>query len=778
MSPHEEIKTLISLMKDPDWRKREQAVEKFLQIREEEYIPPLAELIKTEPFLLRAYFCRLMGNLGKESVLLPLISFLNDENEMVRGEAATALNRIESDKKYDLLLDELERGRSFSKCYAAETLGAEGQVYAVLSLIRVLSDPDVEVRIKVMEALRLLRDVKAIKPVRKLLGDPEPRVRCTAIFTLGDLGGKEAAGEIVALLEDPHPQVRRLAAWALGQFQVKKIGKKLTARFEQEEEDEVRCQIIRALTSLGDKNLAKKALTRWTKDENSNIRSLANYYLRRMGEQRDDDEADICLILEGTYPYFPGGVSSWVRNLIKGLPHIRFSLLYLAPFENSLREFKFALPQNVIHLSEVYLQEKNVETRQGKGIDEKTWDVLAEFLTNLEKNSLDGFDKLINSLDEDKCRKSLDQSFLFSPQAWDFLVKTCEQKMPEETSFVDFFWTYRSIVLPLLQLLKADIPRARAYHTLSTGYAGLLGVLANKRTGKPLLLTEHGIYHEERKIEIANAAWVYTRETDSLWAEPRGTSLKDVWIGFFNTLSKLTYEHSERIVTLYEDNRKLQLEMGAQPDKTMIIPNGIQVDTFSSLQREKEGIFRIGLVGRVVPIKDIKTFIRTCRLIAEKIPRVEFLIMGPLDEDPGYAEECRMLSQSLGLEEKIQFTGNIDLRLYYPKLDVLVLTSVSEAQPLAVMEAMCVGIPVVATYVGSCAELLQGREKEDKELGAAGLIVSIGNPQEVAEAVLKIFSDDKLRQEMGESGRQRVSRYYRQEEVVRSYAKLYQELMQ
>lgn len=779
MSPEEEIKTLINQMKDPDWRTREQAVEKFLQIRGEERIISLAELIKAEPFTLRGYFCRLLGKLGRESGLPYLVSFLNDENEMVRDEAAAALDRIESDKKYDLLLEALEKGEVFSKCYAAETLGTRGQVYAVLSLIRALSDPEIEVRIKVIEALRLLRDVKAIKPIKELLRDPEPRVRYAAIFTLGDLEGKETAGEIAALLEDPHPQVRRLAAWALGQFQVKRMGKRLTARWEREEEDEVRCQIIRALTNSGDKNLAKKALSNWAKDENQNIRSLVNYSLRRLGESGDDEESDVCLILEGTYPYLRGGVSGWVRNLIEGLPHIRFSLLHLAPFENALREFKFALPRNVVNLSEIYLQERKVETRPGEGVDGKVWAELKEFLNDLERNRWDRFDKLIDYLHEDRCRKSLDQAFLFSPQAWDFLIEIYGKKMPEETSFVDFFWTYRSIFLPLLQLLKADIPRARVYHTISTGYAGLLGVLANKRMGKPLLLTEHGIYHEERKIEITSAGWVYTQETDSLWAEPLGPSLKDIWIGFFNTLSKLTYEHSERIVTLYEDNRQLQLEMGAKPDKTMIIPNGIQVEIFSSLKREeeKEDVFRVGLVGRVVPIKDVKTFVRTCRLIAEKIPRAEFLIMGPLDEDPGYAEECRMLSQVLGLEGKLHFTGNIDLRLYYPKLDVLVLTSISEAQPLAVMEAMCVGIPVVATQVGSCVELLLGGEKEDKELGAAGLIVSMGNPQEVAEAVLKIFADDNLRQKMRASGRRRVDRYYRQEEVVRSYEKLYEELI-
>jgi len=768
-------------MKDPDWRRREQAVEDFLQIREEDRIIPLAALVETEPFIIRGYFCRLLGKLGRESGLPYLISFLDDENEMVREEAAAALDRIESDKKYDLLLETLEKGEVFSKCYAAETLGSRGQVYAVLSLIRTLSDPEVEVRLKVIEALRLLRDVKAIKPIKELLEDPEPEVRYAAIFTLGDMEGREAAGEISALLEDSHPQVRRLAAWALGQFQLKRTGKRLVDRWAREEEPEVRCQIIRSLTSSGDKKLAKKSLNSWVKDENRNIRSLADYSLRRLGEQRNGDEvADVCLILEGTYPYFPGGVSSWVRNLIKGLPHIRFSLLHLAPFENALREFEFSLPDNVVNLSEVYLQERKVETRSGRGLDEKVQEELKEFLHAPEENRWDKFDKLIDCLHGDKYRKLLDQAFLFSPQAWDFLVDIYKEKMPGETSFVDFFWTYRSIVLPLLQLFKADIPPAGVYHTISTGYAGFLGVLAHKRTGKPLLLTEHGIYHEERRIEIASADWVYTRETDSLWAEPLGISLKDIWIGFFNTLSKLTYEYSERVVTLYEDNRRLQLEMGAKSDKTMIIPNGIQVELFSSLKREKEkeDIFRVGLVGRIVPIKDIKTFIRTCRIITEKIPRVEFLIMGPLDEDPGYAEECRMLSQVLGLEEKIRFTGNIDVRLYYPKLDVLVLTSISEAQPLVVIEAMGVGIPVVATHVGSCAELLLGREEADRELGAAGLIVSIGNPQEAAGAVLKIFADDNLRQKMKESGRRRIERYYRQEKVVQSYDKLYRELMQ
>ena len=134
-----------------------------------------------------------------------------------------------------------------------------------------------------------------------------------------------------------------------------------------------------------------------------------------------------------------------------------------------------------------------------------------------------------------------------------------------------------------------------------------------------------------------------------------------------------------------------------------IIPNGIDYDRFSALPRIAQGRRpTVALIGRVVPIKDVKTYIQACALLCRDNPEVEALIMGPEDEDPAYAAECRQLAADLGLNGNLRFTGRVRLDDYLPRIDAIVLSSISEAQPLTVLEAGAAGIPSVVTDVGAC----------------------------------------------------------------------------
>ena len=79
--------------------------------------------------------------------------------------------------------------------------------------------------------------------------------------------------------------------------------------------------------------------------------------------------------------------------------------------------------------------------------------------------------------------------------------------MPHE-SFLHFFWAWRALFGGLVATLSFPLPPARVYHTVSTGYAGLLAARAAVETGRPALITEHGIYTNERRIEILQADWI------------------------------------------------------------------------------------------------------------------------------------------------------------------------------------------------------------------------------------------------------------------------------
>ncbi|EQD31881.1 glycosyl transferase, group 1, partial [mine drainage metagenome] len=175
------------------------------------------------------------------------------------------------------------------------------------------------------------------------------------------------------------------------------------------------------------------------------------------------------------------------------------------------------------------------------------------------------------------------------------------------------------------------------------------------------------------------------------------------------------------------------------------------------------------MIGRVVPIKDIKTFIQACRIVMDQFPRVLFLIMGPLNQDLEYVKECQDLVTILGMEDTIRFTGSVRVDDYLPKIDLIVLTSLSEAQPLVVMEAAIYAIPSVTTRVGACDELINGRTREDRALGPGGIVTSVGNPEETALAMVRILKDDNLRKKMGYSARLRMEQFYREEFLFDAY---------
>jgi glycosyltransferase involved in cell wall biosynthesis len=122
----------------------------------------------------------------------------------------------------------------------------------------------------------------------------------------------------------------------------------------------------------------------------------------------------------------------------------------------------------------------------------------------------------------------------------------------------------------------------------------------------------------------------------------------------------------------------------------------------------------------------------------------------------------------------VHFTGRQDIKEYYKFLDVVVLTSVSEAQPYVILEANIVGIPVVATDVGACREMLEGRTLEDTRLGPSGLITEVTNASATADAILKLITNDELSKAYGKSGIERVKSYYDQDDLLSRYLNVYE----
>jgi len=321
--------------------------------------------------------------------------------------------------------------------------------------------------------------------------------------------------------------------------------------------------------------------------------------------------------------------------------------------------------------------------------------------------------------------------------------------------------------------IAASAPRSRAFHVISTGFAGFLGALVTRVQGRPLILTEHGIYTKERRIELLQATWIADDGTDD-----GGIGvLRQMWIRFFEALGRMTYEAARPIIALYEGNRARQMRDGAEAGRTRVVPNGIDLARFAPLRgiRQNDGPRVLGLIGRVVPIKDIKTFVRAIRVVRDAMPDVEGWIVGPEDEDPSYAAECHHLAESLGLGDGLKFLGFQKVTDIFPRISLNVLTSISEAQPLVVLEGFAAGVPSVASDVGCCRELIFGREAEDRALGAAGAVVDIADPDATAREAMALLADEDRFRRAQAAGIARVERYYTDRQMLDTYARIYQE---
>lgn len=496
---------------------------------------------------------------------------------------------------------------------------------------------------------------------------------------------------------------------------------------------------------------------------------------------------DICLVLEGTFPYVRGGVSGWVDQLIKAHPHLRFAIFFIGSDQSATKTRFYEIPENVVDFQIIHLFERPpADDLAAPWLDSRVKKELRERLEAIYfAGGDDGRAAAVQSMAAwlDAGGQSVRFGNLLHDQtSWEILRRFYELHFPQ-VSFIDFFWTCRFLHQPLWRMMKSVslVPDAAVYHCISTGYAGALGALASHRRGSPCFLTEHGIYTKERMIEVVQADWIHEPPGHGILSGSGRLALKNLWIHMFTFLGVMTYRASDPIISLYSGNARLQAEFGADPDKQEIIPNGVFPARFQSARdrlalRPDPSPCRVGFIGRIVPIKDIKTLLRASRMAADVVPDLRISLHGPASEDEAYSEECHEMVATLGLQEMVRFAGPGRVEEILAEEDLIVLTSISEALPLVILEAFACGTPVVATDVGACRELLNGRTPEDKALGRAGILTEIASPSETAEAIVRLARDPGLRLKMGRAGLARVRKFYDQKQVMERYDTIYKTL--
>lgn len=462
----------------------------------------------------------------------------------------------------------------------------------------------------------------------------------------------------------------------------------------------------------------------------------------------------ICIVAEGCYPYVVGGVSGWIHSLIQSFPNLEFILLTIVANRSLRGKFAYELPENLTEVHELYLEDYDWSApvkKHKKRLDKREYQALRSLILNknVEWEILfELFQKENLSLDE-----------LLMGEDFFYAAQECYQLQYAQIVFSDFLWTLRSIYLPLFFTLKFKVPKADLYHCVATGYAGVLGSMAKSFYDSRLLISEHGIYTREREEELIKAKWV-------------SGIYKNIWIDQFRKMSHLAYEKANLVTSLYEHARGLQIELGCRPEKTMITPNGISVERLQELEPkplEEEHMVNIGAILRVTPIKDVKTMIQAFAYAKQRQTNLKLWIMGPVEEDEEYAKECFDLVETMQLADVV-FTGRVDVKDYLGRMDMTILTSISEGQPLTILESYAAHKPVIATDVGNCRGLIYG---EGDAFGAGGILTHVMNVEEITQAILELAGNREKRIQLGENGYQRVTAGYRIEQMKETYQSIY-----
>ena len=467
----------------------------------------------------------------------------------------------------------------------------------------------------------------------------------------------------------------------------------------------------------------------------------------------------ICIIAEGSYPYVAGGVSSWISQIIKAFPEHKFKIISIMPSKKETTELKYEIHDNVIKLRTLYLNDylniKHKRIKRNHGYSDIEKEKVKQLIRINRKVDWEFIIKFFNKRQGPGTAIDFLQSKFFFEKA----VELYNEKYDDEV-FNIFFWTLRNMFLPLIYLIQQKAEDTDIYLSASTGYAGILATAFSFKINKPLVLAEHGIYGREREEELLKAKWV--------------TGIyKKLWIDFFYSISSAAYNRAEIVTSLFLANRNIQVKLGVDCRKTRITPNGINYDNLD-IERVPHDTINVASILRIVPIKDVMTMIRAFSIVRQKVDNVKFYLIGPGEEDSSYAQQCKNLVELLDLQDSIIFTGRVNIKDYLGKLDILVLTSISEGQPLVILEGWAAKIPSISTDVGSCRDLLEA----DKYEGPCGIVTKLASPSDTAAAILKLISNPKLREEMGNNGLKRVKRLYNDKVLISSYRDIFDSVYQ
>lgn len=275
----------------------------------------------------------------------------------------------------------------------------------------------------------------------------------------------------------------------------------------------------------------------------------------------------------------------------------------------------------------------------------------------------------------------------------------------------------------------------------SHGYkSNLYGLIASKLSGVPIMATLHGWTGEDKKIRL------------------------------YEKLDKWIIKKIDHLVSVSPSMSKELEKIGISNGEVTFIPNAIDTDRFNSLNAKDnvcqelgipENSVVIGTVGRLNYEKGHIYLIRAIKDICYQMPKVKLLIVG----DGHLKENLKKEAQDLGIGKNVLFTGaRKDIVSVYKSMDIVVLPSLTEGSPLVLLEAMSMGLPVIATRVGGIPSVVEK---------GVGILVSPASDEELKKAILFLLKDSSLRNTMGERARQKIVSQYSIDTFYKKYTDLY-----
>jgi glycosyltransferase involved in cell wall biosynthesis len=271
--------------------------------------------------------------------------------------------------------------------------------------------------------------------------------------------------------------------------------------------------------------------------------------------------------------------------------------------------------------------------------------------------------------------------------------------------------------------------------------------LAGWITGCKTVVTYHG------PVELLRSRPI--RDAVKLWVVRNSAAAVVVVCDFVGEMLKQYGFPSERIVRIY---------------------NGISLDrtghTSTCPLRKELGLCNgnklVGMVANVRQSKGYEYFIRTAKKVCNADPEVHFVSVGNIDEQ--LAKPLWKLVDELAIGDQIHFLGfRKDVHEILQDLDVFVLTSTSEGLPLATLEAMAAGKPVVVTRCGGPQEVIDD--------GSTGYVVPVGDTDALADRISQLLANPEHASSLGMKAQVKIRNEFRVEHMVTNYQQLYQRLI-